>query len=83
VAAGGDPSDHATMQAALSAVTDQHIVGHPPISCGDNAPQFISVCKKSNTYTTWDGTTFVPYPGLEGKYIDLTKLLTDIPPRAA
>ena len=82
IAAGGDPTDHATLQAALLAVNDQHIVGHPPISCGDNAPQFISVCKKSNTFTTWDGTTFVPYPGLEGKYLDLTQLLTDIPPRA-
>ena len=83
VAAGGDPTDNATLLAALAKVDNHHIVASPPVSCSTNAPDYKSVCKKSLTYTTWDGTQYVPFPGLDGKFIDLTELLSSIEPRKA
>jgi len=81
IVAGADPTDNAVLQAALDAVDNYHVVGHPPVSCSDNAPDYSSVCKKSNTYTTWTGEKFEFFPGLENKFIDLTELLNSIPPR--
>ena len=84
VASGGDPKDAAAVTKAFAAAENSHVVGYPPISCNDNAPQYQSVCKKSTSYSQWDGTKFIPDPTLgAGKFIDLTELLSSIPPRAS
>ena len=48
VAGGGDPKDAAALIKAFQAAENYHIVGYPPISCNDNAPQYQSICKKSD-----------------------------------
>ena len=84
IAGGGDPKDAAALIKAFQAAENSHVVGYPPISCNDNAPQYQSVCKKSGTYAQWDGTKFTPDPAVgAGKFIDLTELLNSIPPRAS
>ena len=84
VAGGGDPKDGAALIKAFQATENSHIVGYPPISCNNNAPQYQSICKKSISYSQWDGSKFVPDDTIgAGKFIDLTELLTSIPPRAS
>jgi ABC-type branched-subunit amino acid transport system substrate-binding protein len=84
IAAGKDPTAAGVLAPAFAAAKNYHIVGHPPINCTDNAPQYKSVCKKSLTFAQWDGSTFVKTKdGLDGKYIDLAKLLASAPPRKA
>lgn len=83
VAAGGDVGDAAGVTKAFQGAENYHIVGYPPINCTDNAPQYQSVCKKSISYSQWDGTKFTPDPSLNGEFIDVTELISSIPPRAS
>ncbi len=59
IAAGGDPSDHAGLQAHMGALDNQHRVGGTPLDCANKVSDWSAVCEFTTTAFTWDGTEFV------------------------
>jgi branched-chain amino acid transport system substrate-binding protein len=78
VADGGDPGDAATLQETLDGVSSYHIVGRPPIDCAGVTPEYRSICKRTETYVVWDGSTFTSDPDLAGEYVDATDLMNAV-----
>ena len=78
---GGDPSDRAAIAAVLAEADNAHIVGSPPVNCVDVAPAYRSICGRSITFATWDGSQYVPDPDLGGEYLDVSDSMDSKPPR--
>ena len=70
VADGQDIDDPDAMVAAWQALENQHIVGTPPVTCTDNTEEFPAVCKKTLTFTVWDGSEW-SLGDLDGELIDV------------
>ena len=58
IAAGEDIDDADSVVAAMQNLENQHMVGTPPVTCTDNTPEFPAVCKKTITYTLWNGESW-------------------------
>ncbi|MBH02480.1 MAG: hypothetical protein CL469_07465 [Acidimicrobiaceae bacterium] len=69
-AAGGDVDDRAAVNAAFVGLVNQHIVSGPPVTCTDNTEEFPAVCKKTLTYTLWNGSEW-EMGSLDGELIDV------------
>jgi hypothetical protein len=67
---GEDIDDPAAMVAAWKALENQHQVGGPPVTCTDNTEEFKAICKKTLTYTTWNGSEWELGP-LNGELINV------------
>ena len=82
VAVNGDPTDHVSLQLALSSVARYHLVGGPPVSCANTVADFRSVCGRTVAFATWSSGRFTPAQGLgpDGS-IDVTDLLDSLTPR--
>ena len=75
VADGGDPSDAATLGAAVENLGSYHVVGRPPVDCAGAPEEYQSICYRSATYIVWDGEQYVDDADLQGEYIDVTELM--------
>ena len=69
-AAGGDVDDRAAVNAAFVGLVNQHIVSGPPVTCTDNTEEFPAVCKKTLTYTLWNGSEW-EMGSLDGELINV------------
>ncbi len=70
VAAGEDIDDPAAVVSWFQSLENQHMVGTPPVTCTDNTEEFPSVCKKTLTYTLWNGENWELGP-LNGELINV------------
>ncbi|MFT4987400.1 MAG: branched-chain amino acid transport system substrate-binding protein [Acidimicrobiales bacterium] len=70
IAAGEDIDDADSVVAAMQNLENQHMVGTPPVTCTDNTPEFPAVCKKTITYTLWNGESWELGP-LNGELINV------------
>ncbi len=70
VAAGEDIDDPAAVVAWFQGLENQHMVGTPPVTCTDNTEEFPGVCKKTLTYTLWNGESWELGP-LNGELINV------------
>ncbi|MEM7288291.1 MAG: hypothetical protein AAF480_18230, partial [Actinomycetota bacterium] len=71
VADGQDIDDAAQVIDKFNNLENIHIVGVPPVTCTDNTVEFPSVCKKTITFATWDGTDWVLTEPLNGEYFNV------------
>ncbi len=71
VAAGQDIDDAQAVLDWFNGLENQHVVGVPPVTCTDNTPEFPSVCKKTITFATWDGSAWVLAEPLNGEYFNV------------
>ena len=70
IAAGEDIDDGAAVVAWMQKLNNQHMVGTPPVTCTDNTEEFPAVCKKTLTYTLWNGESWELGP-LNGELINV------------
>ncbi len=67
---GEDIDDPAAMVAAWQGLENQHQVGSPPVTCTDNTEEYAAICKKTLTYTVWNGTEW-ELGDLDGEYLSV------------
>ena len=70
IAAGEDIDDADAVISWFQNLENQHLVGTPPVTCTDNTEEFPSVCKKTLTFTLWDGEAWSLGP-LDGELINV------------
>ena len=69
-AAGEDIDDADAVIAWMQNLENQHMVGTPPVTCTDNTVEFPAICKKTLTYTLWNGDNWELGP-LNGELINV------------
>ncbi len=70
VAAGEDIDDADAVISWFQNLENQHVVGTPPVTCTDNTEEFPAVCKKTLTFTLWNGESWELGP-LDGELINV------------
>jgi len=70
IEAGEDIDDGAAVVAWMQNLDNQHMVGTPPVTCTDNTSEFPAICKKTLTYTLWNGESWELGP-LDGELINV------------
>jgi len=70
VEAGEDIDDADSVVSWFQNLENQHIVGTPPVTCTDNTEEFPAICKKTLTFTLWNGEEWELGP-LDGELINV------------
>ena len=78
LASGSDPFDTAALGTYLANLTEFHIVARPAIDCSTNTDEYESICLKTISFASWDGTNYVGDPLMNGELLDLTDTFNEV-----